>query len=151
MLYSQKYISYVCFLDWRCCCYYYSADNKINRSAIFVRASLILAICLHQKLLYLFYLLILQNTQSTTINNSFIFFFSLFFHYLQAPPPPPPKSQQPHPKSATTQTQTHQITLNCQPEKITSLSDPTRDGNFCPTRGYPARLDSNGPDFTRSD
>ena len=83
---------------------------KTNRSAIFVRASIILAIWLHQKLLYLFYLLTLQNTQSTTINNSFIyyrFFFSLFFHYLQAPPPPP-KSQQPHPKSATTQTPTQQ-------------------------------------------
>ena len=25
-----------------------------------------------------------------------------------------------------------------------------RDGNFCPTRGYPARPDPNGPDFTRS-
>ena len=26
-----------------------------------------------------------------------------------------------------------------------------RDGNFCPTRGYPARPDPNGPGFTRSD
>ena len=25
-----------------------------------------------------------------------------------------------------------------------------RDGNFCPTRGYPIRPDLNGPDFTRS-
>ena len=26
----------------------------------------------------------------------------------------------------------------------------SKDDNFCPTRGYPARPDPNGPDFTRS-
>ena len=38
-------------------------------------------------------------------------------------------------------------------EKPLGVSSSTliRDGNLDPTRGYPARPDPNGPDFTRPD
>ena len=36
-------------------------------------------------------------------------------------------------------------------QTLTPLLEAIRDGNLDPTCGYPARLDPNGPDFTRPD